>query len=164
MKRTLTLTLFISLLVSISAPASAGKPVREPLPAADDVLSGVCGFDLAVTVLQNNEFLTTFFDREGNVTKQIITGQLVVELRNESTGASIVANIPGPGIVTFPGDSEVVEALGPWLWVFFPGDLGPDHPGMVLLTHGRFVVEFAPEGISILERRGHEVDVCALLS
>jgi len=164
MRRALALTLSLGILVSIPAPASADRPVREFLPAEDDLISGVCDFDLAVIVLENDEFLTTFVDREGNVTKQLITGALVVELRNETTGASFVANIPGPGIITFPDDSEVVEALGPWLWIFFPGDLGPGQPGAALLTYGRFVVEFAPDGITILERRGRQVDVCALLS
>ncbi|HEX6262437.1 MAG TPA: hypothetical protein VF097_06275 [Actinomycetota bacterium] len=163
MRRVLALTLFLGILVA-SAPASAEKPVREFLPAEDEVISDVCDFDLGVVVLENNELLTTFFDQEGNVTKQLVTGSLVVELRNEETGVSLVANIPGPGVITFPGDSELVTALGPWLWLFFPGDLGPGEPGMALLTHGRFVVEFAPDGVTIVERRGRQVDVCALLS
>jgi hypothetical protein len=47
----------------------------------------------------------------------------VVELRNVESGASVVANISGPGTITFTDDAEVWETVGPWLWLFFPGDL-----------------------------------------
>jgi hypothetical protein len=88
----------------------------------------------------------------------------VVELRNVESGASVVANISGPGTITFTDDAEVWETVGPWLWLFFPGDLGAGEPGMALLTTGRFVVEFGPEGVAILEQAGRQVDLCALLS
>jgi hypothetical protein len=42
------------------------------LPAGDAVISGVCDFDLGITVLENNEYITTFFDQEGNVTRRLI--------------------------------------------------------------------------------------------
>jgi hypothetical protein len=115
-------------------------------------------------VLENNEYITTFFDKEGNVTRQHVAGRFVVELRNEETDTSIVANISGPGTITFTDDSAVWNTVGQWLWIFFPGDLGEGEPGMALLTTGQFVVEFGPEGVSILKRRGRQVDVCALLS
>lgn len=164
MKRSIALTLLVAALVSAPAPASAVKPVREFLPAGDAVIPGVCDFDLGITVLENNEYITTFFDQEGNITRQHIAGRFVVELRNEETDASIVANISGPGTITFTDDSSVWDTVGQWLWIFFPGDLGAGEPGMVLLTTGRFVVEFGPEGLTILEQRGRTVDVCALLS
>jgi hypothetical protein len=164
MKRSIALALLVAALVFASTPASAGKPAREFLPAGDAVIPGVCDFDLGITVLENNEYITTFFDQEGNITRQHIAGRIVVELRNEQTGDSIVANISGPGTITFTEDSTVFDTVGQWLWLFFPGDLGEDEPGMALLTTGRFVVEFGPEGVSILEQRGSQVDLCALLS
>jgi hypothetical protein len=165
MKRSIALTLLVGVaLVSAAAPASAGKPVREFLPSGDAVIPGVCDFDLGITVLENNEYITTFFDKEGNITRQHIAGRFVVELRNEETDDSIVANISGPGTITFTDDSTVWNTVGQWLWIFFPGDLGEGEPGMALLTTGQFVVEFGPDDVSILKRRGRQVDVCALLS
>lgn len=165
MKRLIVLAILAGIaLFSTVAPASAVKPIREFLPLEDEVVSGICEFDLGITVLENNSHITTFFDQDGNITKQLITGRLVVELSNEETGASTVANISGPGTVTFTDDTAVLESVGPWLQVFFPGDLGPGEPGMALLTVGRFVIEFAPEGVSILKQSGRVVDVCALLS
>lgn len=165
MKRSIALAVLVSIaLLSAVVPASAVKPIREFLPLEDEVVTGICEFDLGITVLENNSHITTFFDQEGNITKQLITGRLVVELSNEQTGASTVANISGPGTVTFSDDTEVLESVGPWLQLFFPGDLGAGEPGMALLTTGRFVVEFGPDGVSILEQSGRVVDVCALLS
>jgi hypothetical protein len=164
MKRSIAVSLFVIGLVTASTPAWAVKPVREFLPQEDAVISGVCPFDLGVDVLENNTYITTFFDREGNVTRLHGSGRLVVELINEQTGESVVANISGPGTVTFTEDSEVWKTVGPWLWFFFPGDLGEGEPGMALLTTGRFVVEFTEEGASILKQRGRVTDVCALLA
>jgi hypothetical protein len=164
MKRSIALTVLVAALVLASTPASAVKPVREFLPSEDAVIPGVCPFDLGITVLENNAYITTFLDGEGNVTRQQVTGRLVVELSNEETDESVVANISGPGSITFTEDSEVWETVGPWLWLFFPGDLGEGEPGMALLTTGRFVVEFSEEGVSILEQRGEVTDVCALLA
>ena len=164
MRRTLASTLFVGLVLSISVPASAVRPVREFLPQEDEVISGICPFDLGIYVLENESFITTFFDKDGNVTKLLISGRLVVELRNEQTGASHVADISGPGKVTFTEDSEVLTALGNWLLFFFPGELGESEPGRAFLTSGRVVVEFSAEGAAILEQRGRQVDVCALLS
>lgn len=165
MKRSVALPLLIGIaLVATPGPASAVKPLREFLPQFDSVIEGVCDFPLGVYVLENESHITTFFDREGNVERQQLAGRLVVELRNEETEESIVANISGPGKITFPDESALITAVGPWLWTFFPGDLGEGEPGMALLTTGRFVVEFGPEGASVLEQRGRQVDVCALLS
>jgi hypothetical protein len=115
-------------------------------------------------VLEDNVHTTTFFDQDGNVTRLHSDGSLIVELSNEQTGDSIVANLSGPGTSTFTDDSQILEAVGPWLFFFFPGDLGEGEPGMALLTTGRFVVEFSEEGVSILEQQGRVVDVCALLA
>jgi hypothetical protein len=164
MKRSVALGMMVAAVVLASTPASAVKPVREFVPSEDAVIPGLCPFDLGVTVLKDNVHLTTFFDQDGNVTRLHGAGELIVELSNEQTGDSIVANISGPGTLTFTDDSEVLEAVGPWLFFFFPGDLGEGEPGMALLTTGRFVVEFSAEGASILEQRGRVVDVCALLS
>jgi hypothetical protein len=164
MKRSIALALCVAAFVLAATPASAVKPEREFLPSEDAVVPGVCPFDLGITVLENNAYITTFFDQEGNVTRQHLAGRLVVELSNEQTGESMVANISGPGTVTFTEDSEVWETVGPWLWLFFPGDLGEGEPGMALLTTGRFVVEFTEEGLEILEQQGSVTDVCAVLA
>jgi hypothetical protein len=164
MKRSIGLGMMVAAVVLASTPASAVKPDRVFVPSEDGIVSGVCPFDLGITVLEDNVHTTTFFDQDGNVTRLHSSGTLVVELSNEQTGDSMVANISGPGTVTFTDDSEVLEAVGPWLFFFFPGDLGEGEPGMALLTTGRFVVEFSAEDVSILEQRGRVVDVCALLS
>jgi hypothetical protein len=163
MKRPLAIVSLVILTALLGAsPASAAKPLREFLPNSDAVIEGACDFPVAVTVLENNEFSTTFF-KDGNVTRVLVTGRLVVELTNVDTGESLVANISGPGIFTFTTDTTLLKTEGQWLLVFFPGDLGEGEPGQIWLTSGQFVVEFSEEGQRLLEAHGTFKNVCLLL-
>ena len=163
MKRSLAIVSLVILTALLGAsPASAAKPLREFLPNSDAVIEGACDFPVAVTVLENNEFSTTFF-KDGNVTRVLVTGRLVVELTNVDTGESLVANISGPGIFTFTTDTTLLKTEGQWLLVFFPGDLGEGEPGQIWLTSGQFVVEFSEEGQRLLEAHGTFKNVCLLL-
>jgi len=163
MKRSPAIALLVILTVFLgAAPASAAKPLREFLPSSDAVIEGACDFPVGVTVLENKEFSTTFF-KDGNVTRVLVTGLLVVELTNEDTGESMVANISGPGVFTFTRDTTILKTEGNWLLVFFPGDLGEGEPGAIWLTSGQFVLEFSEEGQRLLEAHGTFRDVCSLL-
>jgi hypothetical protein len=163
MKRPLAIVSLAMLTVLLLAtPASAVKPLREFLPNLDAVIEGACDFPVAVTVLENNEFTTTFF-KDGNVTRVLVTGRVVVELTNVDTGESLVANISGPGVFTFTRDTTVLTTEGNWLLVFFPGDLGAGEPGQIWLTSGLFVLEFSEEGVALLEAHGTFRDACVLL-
>jgi hypothetical protein len=164
MKRPLAIVSLAILTVLLAAiPASGAKPIREFLPNLDGVIEGACEFPVAVTVLENNEFTTTFF-KDGNVTRVLVTGRLVVELTNlDNTDESLVANISGPGVFTFTKDTTLLKTEGNWLLVFFPGDLGEGQPGQIWLTSGLFVLEFSEEGQTLLESHGTFRDVCVLL-
>ena len=118
-----------------------------------------------MNIVENREFATSFFDDEGNLERQIITGKFFVELVNLSNpDNSVVVNVSGPATYTFQGETTTVQLGGRTLLFAFPGQLGPDDPGMIVLTSGRWVIEFADDQFTIISRSGATQDVCALLS
>ena len=153
------------LLLGTMSPSLAVTPDREHLPLNDDlVIDGVCGFPVLLHEVRSNITVTTFFDQEGNVTKQIGAGSLVVQLTNLDTDEAIVVNISGPGVFTFEGDVLTLTAEGNWLFYFFPGELGPGDPGLIWLTTGLWVWEIRPDGGSLVTHRGPSRDVCEILA
>jgi hypothetical protein len=86
-----------ALAVGFSAgTAAATQPTNEFLPPPDGLLDTSCGYEILVTFPVQREYLKTFFDRDGNSVKIIITGHLVVTFTNTSTLQSLSANISGP--------------------------------------------------------------------
>jgi hypothetical protein len=152
-------------LVFLSATASAVKPNREPLAIEPVVVEDVCSFPVLLEPVVNKEFITTFFDKEGNITKQLITGRLVSRLTNLETDQSVVVNTSGPGKLTFEGDTTFLEGHGLWLLFFFPEQLGVGDPGLLLIVKGSFLLTIGPSGTETLSNvRGNITDVCELLA
>jgi hypothetical protein len=86
-----------ALALGLSAGAAAGaRPTTESYPPPDGLLDTSCGYEILVTFPVQQEYLKTFFDRDGNAVMQIITGNLVVTFTNTSTHESLTANISGP--------------------------------------------------------------------
>jgi hypothetical protein len=76
--------------------AAATQPTSEFFPPPDGLLDTSCGYEILVTFPVQREYLKTFFDRDGNAVKIVITGHLVVTFTNTGTRESITANISGP--------------------------------------------------------------------
>jgi hypothetical protein len=164
-RRMLALPLISLLFVLLPASAaSADEPLREPLPAEDFTIAGSCDFDVFLHVVENKEFITTYFDDDGSPTRQIITGQLVVELTNLETGESIVYNISGPVFVTFSEDGSFDVVLGGRSLLFFvPGDV-EDLP-LLFVNSGQVTLHIGSEGNTLgVEQVGDVEDVCAALA
>ena len=87
--------------VFMSSVAAAARPSREFLPPPDGLLDTSCGYEILVTFPVQNEYITTFVNQVGDVTKIIITGNLVVTFTNTATGESLTANISGPSHINF---------------------------------------------------------------
>lgn len=161
-----TLVIMGLLLFGQVGTAAAVKPIREPLSPQAFVIEGICSFDVLLEDLVNKEVVTTFFDKEGNVRMELITGALKIRLTNLSTGESLDLNIPGPGrIVPHPDNSSTLIATGPWAIFLFPEDL-PDFQPRFYFTSGRQVLEFDADGnlVQLSIVGGHLVDLCAELS
>jgi hypothetical protein len=147
---------------ALSPAASADKPLREFLPAEDLVLEGICPFPVAVNVLTNKEFVTTFSDG-----RQLITGVFKLRLTNlDDPSKSLDVNVSGPGVITVSEEGELtLRAKGRWLFFFFPGDLGPGEPGLLVITTGLAVLTADAEGnLSFTHRTGTTTDVCTALA
>ena len=153
-----------ALILAAAAPASADKPLREPFPQGDIILPGSCDFDVFSHTVEDNAKSTTYFDEDGNPTRQIINGRLVVELTNVETGKSIVYNISGPVFVTFFEDGSVdVVFGGRSLSFFFPGEV-EDLP-LLFVNSGQVTLHIDPQGNTVgVDQVGEVEDVCAALA
>jgi hypothetical protein len=156
MRRAATTFAMLALLAMIIVPvAAADKPTREFVPAPSEFTldASICGFDVLVEVLTNNQYAITFSN--GMTT---VAGALRVRVTNlDDPTQSIGLNIPGPG---FFDDNGVLTATGPWLFFFLPGDLGPGSPGVLAYTVG--LVRLDESGLHLLA--GRQVDLCTELA
>ena len=119
------------------------------------------GFDIAVEVVVNNEILTTYFDANGDVVRQRVTGALKVRLTNqEDPEHSELFNISGPGAFRELPDGST-EQTGSGTWLHFGIT---DQPGALLLMHGPFTANISDEGFFLTELPNNVQDACALLS
>jgi hypothetical protein len=161
MRRLILLTVLLGLPLIIASPASATPPTREPLIAEDFTLTDHCSFNIIVEFVQNNEVATTFYDQDGNVVRQLVTGALKVRLTNEEVPEnSLLFNISGPGEFTPQQDGSTL-LVGEGTWINF-GIV--NLPGQVLLSNGHFEAVISPEGeFTMTEIPNNSVDVCGLI-
>jgi hypothetical protein len=143
------------------APAQATPPTREPLGGDPFVLTDHCTFDIGVEFVQNKEILTTYYDANGDVVRQSVTGVLKVQLTNESDPEhSVLFNISGPGRYrVLPDGSTELRGTGTWLHFGIT-----DRPGALLLMHGPFTANISDDGFFLTELPNNVRDACALLS
>lgn len=164
MRRTIALLLGLATLLGMASPTMASQPVREYLPAPDNIDFGpgeLCTFAVRLHILVNEEYGTTFFDEGGNPTKTIVTGRLVIEVINLDSGASTTVNASGPGVVTYLGDIIHVKFEGRSL-IFLPSDQ------LLYLNTGIVIEEgngsIQPVVLPVISRNGNRTDLCPILA
>jgi hypothetical protein len=147
--------------VLMPATAQAIPPDREPLGGGDFILTDHCTFDIAVEFVQNREILTTFYDADGTIVRQSVTGTLKVRLTNlKDDTHSRYFNISGPSETRFlPDGSSRLVATGTSIQLFIT-----NMPGQLILVHGRFEGTINDEGFFATSLPPNVQDVCALLS
>jgi hypothetical protein len=154
MRKALSSLTALMIVAAITVPvATASRPVIEPLPAEDFTLpADICGFEVAVDFLANKSKAMMFGDG-----RTMTTGKLKVRLTNPDDPAkSIVLNIPGPGRF----DESGLTATGPWVFFFFPGELGEGSPAIFAYTTGRVRIDDA----GFHQLGGTRTDLCPLLA
>ena len=150
-----------AVILLVPASAQATPPTREAVPIEDFVLTDHCGFDINVEVVKNNEILTTYYDADGIVVRQRVTGALKVRLTNlEDPEHSLLFNISGPGAFRELSDGST-EQTGSGTWLHFGIT---DQPGALLLMHGPFTANISDDGFFLTEVPNNVQDACALLS
>jgi hypothetical protein len=153
--------------------ASANTPIRQPVPAEDFSIPDevVCTFPVFVHFVTNNQYSIDFFDADGNPTRTITQGHLVMEITNLDTRTSVIRNVSGPGTKTHP--DEVLVATGSWFFAFAPGELVyPGDPergeqGSMFINRGTWVADLGnpEEGIPhlFMSETGVQENLCVTL-
>ena len=147
--------LALGLVLVLAAPVAAAKPDRSFADAGDILVSGYCDFDVIEHPVSNNEYFTTFVDRDGNITRSHVAGRLVLELINVDTGDSIVVNASGPG--SFVDDAEGTTVLTGGTWIL-------NFAGEFFMLNGRGVFRVDANGETIVAVHGHVTELCPLLA
>lgn len=146
--------------VLLPATAQATAPTREPLGLEDFVLSDHCTFDIQVDVVQNKEIVTTYYDADGDIVRQSVTGALKVRLTNVENGHTMFFNISGPSQTRLlPDGSLYLTATGASIQLYIA-----NLPGQLLFVHGPFSAIINDEGLFVTQLPHNVQDVCALLS
>ena len=130
MQRPMRLIVALSLVGLTASPVLAARPTIEylDLPSGFSfTLSGVCSFDVFEELLGNKEKIATFYDQNGDISFQLLTGVNKWRFANMDTGKSIVVNGSGPGrFAVQPGiDIVLAETGGVSFWTFQPGSSQP---------------------------------------
>jgi hypothetical protein len=161
-RRRLAFGLFVAAsLALLPGRALAFTPDRQPVTSEDgSIPAGPCPFPVFIHVVSNNAHTIEFFDTDGSLTRTIIQGHVVLELTNMTTGTSVIRNVSGPGKITEA--DQIIVKEGPWLFFFFPDELGPGSPGSMFINRGR-VVEFLGEPHEIISQTGVQEDLCGTL-
>jgi hypothetical protein len=155
----------IVLVLMLAMPATA-RPTRVAAPASPGELVGPCPFTVGYSFPRNDEYSLLFGD-PADPSHIITTGAFWVTLTNVSNDNTITLNISGPGRLDRQGDgSSTLTAWGTWLFFFFPDQLGPNSPGMMVLNNGRTVIHTEADGFhqQIISTSGTSSDVCAMLA
>ncbi len=152
-------------LVVMATPVTAAEVTRTPLPSTGTVLlPHLCGFDVRLDLV-NKETSTSFFDNNGKLEKQVISGSSFGTFTNLSSGKTINVNLSGPAQFTFDPDGSItISADGPQGFVVPLLGLG-----VVPLTHfsvgsGHVVYSISRTGITLVSKVGSFQDVCPMLS
>jgi hypothetical protein len=149
--------------------AMAGKPGPwAPFEASSFTLEAGtrCSFTLGGEVLTDRERIRTLETYpDGSPRIQEVVGQLVVRFTNLDTGAFIVRNLTGTGIIEYGTDGSLTLTLqGGHLAVgLAPTDTGG--PAFLIFTGSGFDVLFAPDGSRhVTFGSGQVENICQTLS
>ena len=157
------------LLIGSVGSVSAVPPDREPLVAdpLEFAAGDVCAFDLLIETTVNRGTFRTFYDRNGDVRVNLITGSGVTRFTNLETGEWIETDGGGVGVLSEPGDGTfVLDVTGIANFYFFPGDQTPVGEGSglwIVSGRARSVLDLATNVVTSFEYSGRVTDVCAAL-
>jgi hypothetical protein len=152
MRRIIALLVATLALLISAAPASAIAPERTRLEPAEFTISGSCSFDVHYEELRVSGHALTFFNRNGDFAKAVISGNFIVRLTNVETGESLRLNISGQFFIR-----EGFAAHGRNLL------FAPIPEPLLALSVGNSDVDLS-EGLAVSRTRGRLTDVCAILA
>jgi hypothetical protein len=135
------------LALGVAGPVAAASPDRAPVLNETVVDELSCPFPVQLSYPAQNETATTFYDANGNVTKVIISGRLVLTFTNLNNGTSLTVNASGPAVLNYKSGR-----------LFALGAGGGPLPGLGLVSgHGQL-------NLLTFEFKGHLVPLCGALA
>jgi hypothetical protein len=152
------------------APAGADgtPPPPVPVPAFEGPLTGICSFDVQLTVARQHEFIIhKTVGPDGTIYEQY-AGNLVVEVTNLGSGKSLTYNISGPGTFWHNDATFGGQLYGPNLLWTLPENLPEEPAGVPALSYTTGPVSFTVDADSgktlSYSHQGTTTDVCAALA
>ena len=148
---------------ALAANVGASKPIFTPVPSFPiDLPTGTaCPFEVMGDVVANNQTTKTFSD--GTMKS---TGSFKAKL--SANGLTLTLNVPGSVTLIPNGDGFTFVGTGANIFAFFPGDLGPSHPGGALwLLSGHTTYQLDENFFPVPGTFFHEgstTDLCAALT
>lgn len=160
MFRIATTVVCSGLLLSLSTgPAGADSPHPwSPYQGTGYTVPGgeACDFQLTSRTISDKErYRVVETHPDGSTKREEWTGQLVVEFRNDETGAAVRRNLTGRGdfIYGLDGSWSLINVGGHFAAVLREGsDPGP---GVYVVTGEGFAVSSDAEGHRVLDLSGH---------
>ena len=150
----------VVLALTASGVLAGGKPTREFFqnPAQFLYAAGeACAFPVQVDTLLQAEYGITFYDAAGDPIRTLVSGRLIVQLTNLTTGASVTLNVSGPAEFVYNADGTISATLrGPSILIP-PGVPLYDHAGPLHLLIGT-------DGVpALIGQEGFGIDGCSLI-
>jgi len=122
----------------------------------------VCSFAVTAEPVREDLRVRYLYDSASNVDGYEATGRLIGRITNTQTGASVVRNLSGPGIVTFNPDGSYDAVVDGDFLVFFLAQDSPSNE--LLLLSGHTVLHGAPSGEkTLVSSSGQTENVCTTL-
>ena len=145
----------------------APPPTVEDLPDFNITYDAgdVCGFDLRIKSLQNETTIKTFYDSNGDPTREVVRGLLTVRIKNLESGDSQVRNWSGPNFTWFNADGSAHVSF-PRRQVLILTLDDEDGPGLFYIR-GPYdnTADVTPDGLIVnLDINGIVTDLCTELS
>jgi hypothetical protein len=154
-------TILAALILGAALPARAVPPIHFPFPTSDILITGDCDFDIQTHVTMDKARSTVFFDRDGNVVRQNVTGVLKETVTNVETGETMSLNLSGHATFYFNEDGSI-DLVGEGQWLLFNI---ANRPGETLFTQGHFTAVIEPNGaLLITDPAPRETNLCETLA
>jgi hypothetical protein len=156
-------------IVLATGPVAAAKPDRSftgsPEGGITFAAGELCDFGIQMDFLVNREYLTTFFDKDGNVVRDNFTGSLRVRITNlDDPTRSIDLDVGGPGGDRYAADGTATDSFHGHGLPLWPAT--DTHPAVFVATRGNFVylVDADFNLLGTVKSAGRSADVCAMLA
>lgn len=155
---------FVAAVLFQASLVSANSPVRERVLMEGYILAGVCDFDVEVAFPDEKLYETTFYNQDGEIVMVIDSGKVFVTLTNLSNGATLDANISGPGQWIFYPDGSLQKLHWTGTWLMYGPNQFLSLPPLVIYA-GSVSAEWDSSGNFVDGGFvGNYIDVCAVLS